>query len=315
MSMCRMRRIYTEPTVNTAERTPVRGRGATWRVLCLLGLWLAPAAAQELWCPMHPDVRGPAGTCRECGMALVPIPDGAASYWLDVTADPAAIAHGRPVTLRLQVRDRATNGVVTRFETMHERLLHLFVVSGDLSYFDHVHPAKARDGAFEIALTLPKPGAYRLVADVLPSGGTPQALQHTIVTSGRLTRAVPAPPSISAEILEARAAGIQARLVPENARVGDDTHFVVELADAGTGEPIADLQPYLGAWGHMLVASADLEDIVHSHPLVEETTPGGPRITFHTLLARAGWYRVWTQVQRGGRLVTFGFTVRVAPPV
>ena len=263
---------------------------------------------------MHPNVRAAEGTCKECGMALVPIPDNTdASYWLDVTADPAAITAGRSTKLRIRVRDRSNNRVVSHFERMHERLLHLFVVSGDLSFFDHVHPIPGGDGSFAIAMTFPKPGSYRLVADLLPTGSTPQTLQHTIVTTGGGTRASARPPALEKEVLEASEEGVRARLVPENARVGDDSHLVLQLSDAGTGEPVADLEPYLGAWGHMLLASTDLADVLHSHPLIEETDPGGPRITFQTLLARAGWYRVWVQVQRRGRLLTFGFAIRVAP--
>jgi hypothetical protein len=272
--------------------------------------------AAALWCPMHPNVRGASGTCKECGMALVPIPDNTdVSYWLDVVSEPAAVAPGRPVTLRVMVRARATNALVSRFEKMHERLLHLFIVSADLTFFDHVHPKPAQDGSFEIEMALPKAGAYRVVADVLPTGAMPQTLQHTIVTAGANTRATPPDPAVSAEVLETREGGIRARLVPDKMRVGDDSHVVLELADVKTGEPVQDLEPYLGAWGHMLLASTDLADIVHSHPLVEETAAGGPTITFQTMFARAGWYRVWAQVQRRGRLLTFGFTVRVAPSV
>jgi hypothetical protein len=249
-------------------------------------------------------------------MALVPIPDHAdATYWLDVTAQPAAIPSGKPARLRIGVRDRQTNELVTRFDEIHERRLHLFVVSRDLSFFDHVHPEPAGDGSFEIAMTFPKPGAYRLVVDVLPTGAMPQTLQHTIVTTGSLAPLAAKAPAFTAEVLEAREGDVRARLVPANARVGDDAHVVLQLADVKTGEPVTDVQPYLGAWGHMLLANADLSDIVHSHPLIEETEAGGPTITFQTLFARPGWYRVWAQVQRRGRLLTFGFTVRVAPAV
>jgi hypothetical protein len=265
---------------------------------------------------MHPNIRATEGTCKECGMALVPIPDNTgATYWLDVTADPAAVVPNRPTQLRLMVRDRSTNLPVSRFDEMHERLLHLFVVSGDLTFFDHVHPQPAKDGSFQVAMTFPKAGSYRLVADLLPTGAMPQTLQHTIVTSGPTTRAAVRAPEIAAEVLEAREGGVRARLVPNNMRVGDDSHVVLELADATTGQPVTDVERYLGAWGHMLLASSDLADIVHSHPLIEETAAGGPTITFQTMFAREGWYRVWAQVQRRGRLLTFGFTVRVASSV
>ena len=249
-------------------------------------------------------------------MTLVPIPDNTgASYWLDVTSQPPAAPVGRPVKLQLHVRDRATNAVVSRFDAMHERLLHLFIVSRDLSFFDHVHPEPAKDGSFEIAVTFPKPGAYRLVADLLPTGAMPQTLHHTIVTAGPSSALSARPPAFTAEVLETHEGGVRARLVPDKARVGDDAHVVLELADVKTGEPVTDVEPYLGAWGHMLLASSDLADIVHSHPLLEDTAAGGPTITFQTLFARSGWYRVWAQVQRRGRLLTFGFTVRVAPSV
>ncbi len=265
---------------------------------------------------MHPNVRSSeAAKCNECGMALVAIPDRTdAAYWLEVTTEPDAIPVRRPVRLQLTVRDRATNEAVTHFDEMHERLMHLFVVSADLQYFDHVHPS-AKGGSFEIPLTLPRAGAYRLVADLLPTGGTPQTLQHTILTSGHIMGGARRDPEPQAEALEALDGDVRARLATAVARTGDDAHLVVELTDRQSGAAIADIEPYLGAWGHMFLASRDLADVVHSHPLIEETKPGGPTITFQTLFARSGWYRVWVQVQRRGRLLTFGFTVRVAPAV
>ena len=145
MSMCRIRRIYTEPTV-------FRAVGSTRRLLVLvavLGCVLAArGAAQELWCPMHPNIRADTGTCRQCGMALVPIPDNSdASYWLDVSAEPAAAVPGKPITLSIGVRDRATDALVSQFDEMHERWLHLFIVATDLTFFDHVHPDPERDGS------------------------------------------------------------------------------------------------------------------------------------------------------------------------
>lgn len=265
---------------------------------------------------MHPNVRSsePAAKCNECGMALVAIPDRTdASYWLDVVTEPSAIPAKRPVRLQLTVRDRATNEAVTHFDEMHERLMHLFVVSADLQYFDHVHPASAKDGVFEIPLTLPRAGAYRLVADLLPTGGAPQTLQSTLLTSGHVTGTARHHVEPQTEALEAVDGDVRARLATAGARTGDDAHLVVELTDRQSGAPITDVEPYLGAWGHMFLASHDLSDVVHSHPLIDQTKAGGPTITFQTLFARSGWYRVWAQVQRRGRLLTFAFTARVAP--
>jgi hypothetical protein len=274
-----------------------------------------PGTAEAFWCPMHPNVRGPAGeACKECGMTLVAIPDLTdVSYWLDVSAKPAAVPVGKPVQLRITVRDRETNEAVSRLDTIHERLMHLFIVSSDLRHFDHVHPTAETDGSFEIPITFEQPGTYRIVADLLPTGGMPQTLQHTIMTAGAAMPIASAASTPNAERLDASAGGVRARLVTGDARTGGDAHLAIELTDEKSGAPVTNLEPYLGAWGHMFLASLDLADVVHSHPLIEETTSGGPKITFQTLFAREGWYRVWAQVQRDGRLLTFDFTVRVAP--
>jgi hypothetical protein len=154
---------------------------------------------------MHPNVRGASGdTCNECGMSLVAIPDRTdASYWLDVASKPAAIEAGKPVRLHITVRDRATNESVSRLDVIHEKLMHLFIVSTDLRHFEHVHPEPAPEGSFEIPLTFAAPGAYRIVADFLPTGAMPQTLQHTIMTAGAGLPIIPSAASPTVESLEA----------------------------------------------------------------------------------------------------------------
>ncbi len=73
--------------------------------------------------------------------------------------------------------------------------------------------------------------------------------------------------------------------------------------------PADRLEPFLGAWGHMLAASADLIDMIHTHPAFG--TPGRS-IQFNVIFPRPGIYRVWVQFQRDGRVNTFAFNVPVA---
>jgi hypothetical protein len=44
-------------------------------------------------------------------------------------------------------------------------------------------------------------------------------------------------------------------------------HLIFHLTDTKTGQPITDLQTYLGAFGHTLIMSEDMLDYVHSHSL------------------------------------------------
>ena len=89
---------------------------------------------------------------------------------------------------------------------------------------------------------------------------------------------------------------------PDRPIAGIKTMLFFELDQA------EGLQPYLGAWGHLLAASSDLIDMIHAHPAWEE---GGPRIQFNVIFPRPGIHRVWAQFQRNGVVNTVSFNVPV----
>src|SRR5262245_14337573 len=105
---------------------------------------------------MHLDIRssGP-GTCPLCAMALVPIPPPRlGEYRLEVT--PSAGPKGVGLSgLRLAIRHPGSDQPVASFATVHERLLHLFVIGRDLEYFAHVHPDAAANGVFMLKQEAP----------------------------------------------------------------------------------------------------------------------------------------------------------------
>jgi predicted acyltransferase len=93
----------------------------------------------------------------------------------------------------------------------------------------------------------------------------------------------------------------------------------IHFTDEKTGEPVKDLQRYLGAFGHAMMLSEDMTEHVHAHPeeQLEGTTitaGGGPDLIFHALFPKPGHYRMWVQFQRNGVLSTVPFTVRVLRP-
>src|SRR3954452_8924882 len=155
----------------------------------ILGTGAALLRAQDpdFVCPMDRDVRSPRpGNCPRCGMKLVaglPMPE---EYPMEFRATPSFIPAGRDITLEFRVLDPKTRRPVTHFESIHEKLFHLFLVSQDLDYFSHEHPQLTGSGWFRLRTRLPKPGTYRLLADFDPSGGTPQLAARTFSTSGYL---------------------------------------------------------------------------------------------------------------------------------
>jgi hypothetical protein len=186
--------------------------------------------------------------------------------------------------------------------------------------FQHIHPDQQADGAWALDVTLPKPGAYRVISDFLPSGGAPQLLARTLVTADFTGDLRSEDARLEVDTAWKKTAGtLSAELTfdPPRLVAGQYGHLAFRLADAATGEPVTDLQPYLGAFGHAFILSEDLRDSVHSHPPEwrdgREISSGfgGPEVMFEGYMPRPGRYRVWAQFLRRGELVTIPFTFEV----
>jgi hypothetical protein len=266
-----------------------------------------PAAPPSLdfFCPMDPDVRtAQPGRCSRCGMALrVGVPE-AIEYPVQLTLKPKIVRPDRPVELSFRVRDPKTGIPVQEFEVLHEKLFHLFIVSEDLSHFEHEHPTLSGDHTFRYKTQFPKPGMYRLLSDFYPKGGTPQLIERTVLVSASKAATV-TPPQLTADLSAKRGDNIDVELTMEPAIpiAGMKTLMFFRI------KPADGLEQYLGAWGHMLAVSDDLVDTIHNHPFLAD---GGPQVQFNLVFPRARTYRVWVQFQRKGVVNTVSFTIPVS---
>jgi hypothetical protein len=251
-------------------------------------------------CPMDPDIRsnGP-GKCRRCGMGLVAgIPDPV-EFHLDLATTPPPPAAKQTTTLEFQVHDPWKDRPVQRFVVVHEKLFHAFVVSQDLSYFNHGHPVLRGGGVFAFPVVLPKSGMFRVLGDFYPDGATPQLLTETLFVSGGSA----APPALSRDYSTKSDQNLTVSLttLPEQAAAGNRFRMTFHV------DPLDGFEKYLGAWGHMLAASDDLIDMIHLHPLRED----GADVQFDVVFPRPRMYRVWVQFQRSGVVNTVHFDVPV----
>jgi hypothetical protein len=272
---------------------------------------LAPDGA-VYWCPMHRDIRGHAGDrCTRCGMALVPASaTDYQPYVLDFEIVPRAIRAHQKAHVRFHARDPHTGATVRRFDVVHERVFHLFIVSHDLEYFAHVHPTLHRDGSLNVDMELPRAGAYQMIADFTPAGGPPQLAQASFITAG-YTGPLSVIPKLVADGADKIVGGARIKLTMPEALAGREQLITFDLQDETTGSSVRDLEPYLGATGHLLVTSADRAVAFHSHPVAGLSTTGGPTVVFQVLFPRPGDYRMWVQLQRHGQVLTSSFTVPV----
>jgi hypothetical protein len=288
----------------------------------------APAAAssalQEVvgwFCPMHPNhTSHEAGRCPICGMALVAgNPYDTRDYLLAFSTDPAVVRAGSPFKMKFDVQHPGTGARIQEYEVVHDKQYHLFVISNDLNFFQHVHPERQLDGSWLMEMTLPEPGYYRILSDFLPSRGSPQFLSRTLVTAdyeGDMEEDAGGlePDTVFKKTVDTITASVE--FDPPHLIAGQYGHLRFALTDAQTGLPVTDLQPYLGAFGHTLILSEDMVDYVHSHPSEGPESDisrglGGPRVSFEGYMPRQGRYRSWTQFLRNNQLTTISFTFDV----
>jgi len=233
-------------------------------------------------------------------VAGLPLP---VEYPLEFRASPRSIPAGREITLEFRVLHPITGEPVRRFETIHEKLFHLFLVSQDLEYFSHEHPTLSAGGWFRLRTRLPKPGTYRLLADFDPTSATPQLAARTFSTAGwdvPLSRSIRRP-DVDLSPKQAANLEVSLRLEPAAPIAGKKTLLFFRL------QPGDGLEPFLGAWAHLLAVSHDLIDTLHTHPFLAD---GGPDMQFNLFLPRAATYRIWIQAQRRGVVNTAAFTVK-----
>ena len=272
-------------------------------VLAIAVLAMVMSAQDVVYqCPMDPDVRSnKEGFCSRCGMKLksgIPEP---VEFPLDLKVAPRAPKPGVKAQLEFTVHDPQNDRQIEHFEIVHEKLFHMFVISKDLQFFLHDHPVFGEDAKFRYDLAFPKPGLYRILADFYPEGATPQLITKTVIVPGEPKQPAPV---LTRDYATKETENMHVSLVtdPPQPIAGTKTMMFFHL------EPADGIEKYIGAWGHMLAASDDLIDMIHTHPFIAD---GGPQMQFNVYFPREHTYRVWVQFQRKGVVNTARFDVPV----
>lgn len=205
---------------------------------------------------------------------------------------PQVLAGGdRTITFRVLDAHRRP---VTAYVQRHERDLHLIVVAAaNLRDYQHVHPTLGGNGVWSVDLDL-APGDYRVYADTQPDGAEPLVLEGVLRAKGGPVVREPLP----APAATARVGRYDVTL--ESA--GGRTTFSVSI----DGTPVTDLQPYLGAFGHLVVIREDDLAYLHAHP---EDGPPGPDVAFDVEYDGAGSHALYLDFKHRGVVRTAMFAV------
>jgi hypothetical protein len=192
---------------------------------------------------------------------------------------------------------------VTAYDVEHDRQLHLIVVRRDAAGFQHLHPVLGPDGTWRVPLVLPAGGIYRAYADFVPTNGPHLVLGTDLYAPGDFVP-IPFGPSRIAQV-----DGYQVRLDGDLVAGGPSQVFATVTRD---GAPVADLEPYLGAFGHLVALRRDDLTYLHVHPDAAPPAPtdrAGPAIAFTADVPAAGEYRLFLDFQHAGTVHTAEFTV------
>lgn len=219
--------------------------------------------------------------------------------------ETSRVAAGKSTKLRFSIQDE--NGRrITAYEREHGKELHFIVASRDLTTYRHLHPTRAADGTWSTTADLPTAGAYRAFADFKPAakGAEGITLGADLAVSGAYAPAAVPAPSATAKV-DGYEVTLDGGLQP--GRSGE-----LELNVSRNGKPVTDLQPYLGAYGHLVaLRSGDLA-YLHVHPNGEPgdgTTEPGPGVSFTATAPSSGTYRLFLDFQHEGTVRTAAFTV------
>ncbi|MGQ4598795.1 hypothetical protein [Nocardia sp. R6R-6] len=211
--------------------------------------------------------------------------------------------------LRFRILDQ--NGVaVTRYVRNHDKDLHLIVVRRDMAAFQHVHPALGADGTWSVPIDLTRAGDYRVFADFIPDAGDNLTLGADLRVPGNY-EPQQLPPATNTATVGDYSVTLDGVVVPGQPST-------VTLSVRRGGKPVDDLQPYLGAYGHLVALRATDLGYLHVHPEGhpgDGVTPAGPGITFALTAPSAGDYRLFLDFQHEGVVRTAEFTLSVPPSI
>jgi hypothetical protein len=277
--------------MKTGSRLIVFGLGvvAVFGLAAVTGAALGPI---DVGAPAGHALDHTAGAAQSSELAGLSVASG--EYRL--VADEVSVTADTPsqYTFRIVTDDGSP---VTDFDVLHDRRLHLIVLSRNLIDYLHLHPAMDAGGSWQITIPPLHPGSYRVYADFQPTGADRMTLGTDLQVPGPVGT-VPLPAAMSV----AETDGYQVTMsgVPV---VGSST---IEFDVSRDGEAIAT-DPYLGAAGHLIVIRTGDLGYLHVHPMDGDYST----VRFDADFPTPGTYRLFFDFAHDDAVHTAAFTITV----
>jgi hypothetical protein len=256
----------------------------------------APAPA-----PAHGEAHAPGGTTAWATAEPADhLPGGLQiaqdGYRLDPVTTRLSTGAAEPFAFRVLGPDGKP---VTGYTENHDRDLHLILVRRDMSGYQHLHPVLDATGTWTVPLSVATPGQYRVLADFRPAGASESLTLGVDVPAPGDYRPVPLPPA-------SRTAEVDGYTVTLTGDLDAGRTTELGLTVSRGGQPVTDLEPYLGALGHLVVLREGDLAYLHVHPARDDA------LAFQAEVPSPGVYRLYLDFQHAGKVRTAEFTATTA---
>jgi hypothetical protein len=279
-------------------------------------------------CPLHPEKLGRReDLCPKCGYALhqlhrllpgrglsAPVPLRTAKAQIQT---PKPLAAGEATTAVLSLAKMDGSPLLAKeLALTHTRRVHLLLVDASLTDYHHEHPEPLpQPGRYQFRFTPQLPGPYFAWADLRP---LPMGLQEFAMTS--MAGAVDSSPTVSRVVTNATTAGgLRFELVFEQKPLVASRPVTARLkVQQRDGAPFAQLEPVMESFTHLVGFCEERQSALHFHPkgavVTNPEARGGPELEFVFYAPRAGFIKLFAQVQVKGASIMAPFGVVVLDP-
>ena len=160
-------------------------------------------------------------------------------FKVEFKSEPATIQAGASTALILVVKNEQ-GAIVKDLQIVHEKLMHLLIVSNDLAEFYHIHPEVRSDGSFKVEHIFPNGGNYRLYADITPKDSAQVVEQIDVKVAGTER---PKAALVADTKFEKTVDGLRVVMTPNvEIQAGKELELNFKAFDAASGKPADDLQ-------------------------------------------------------------------------
>ncbi|HKQ40711.1 MAG TPA: hypothetical protein VJ063_21770, partial [Verrucomicrobiae bacterium] len=197
----------------------------------------------------------------------------------------------------------------------HLERMHVFVIDPTLSDYHHVHPiAGTNAGEYTFSFTPKSNGGYRVWIDLLPFATRRDemlSLDLGHFASGPLARQI-------ADVITNGSWRLKLNVDTTALRAGAGGGWAKLTVSDLDDVPCTRLEPIMANFAHFVGFHEDRQTVYHLHAagmqdIVDPNLRSGPEVQLYLPALKAGFIRLFAQVQIDGRIITAPFGISVQP--